>query len=470
MSDRQMRRASDLGNPFFLGALALLIINDHYLKAHYHNAVTGKLSDFAGLFVVGFLGVAFARRHQHSERLTLTPIAVIFVAAKTIPLATAVVIGVLNFVLPWSNAVVTDPSDLIALLVLPLVPVALDCRSIRLRIWAKNGLLLTTVAACTATSQFEPNPVHLGVADDGRVVAVREGDLFGPEPDPASATVEVRSVGSLEFMTVPKDLFHNREAKTSDCSTEVGDHCFRLDPSGSIEETLDGGDSWGTIWRVTPDSYASLVGAGLEAANYINPLAPRDLEVTDDADLIVLVGDSTLVTRSVEGVWVNPDSTFRPVTLALLVQLFLASIVFYAAIALGLEMFKPKVLWIWIPLVLLAALSLGFGVLVADPSFPLFELLSLLLTAACGFFALLALRRPKIGAGPALVLTLAAPPLLALFTAGPVGVWKYANFSTFETMATLSALTAMATTILVYSMAKGMDRTVSLTERLATED
>lgn len=38
-------------SPFFIFGLALLILNDFLLKAAFHNAFTGKLSDFCGLFV-----------------------------------------------------------------------------------------------------------------------------------------------------------------------------------------------------------------------------------------------------------------------------------------------------------------------------------------------------------------------------------------------------------------------------------
>lgn len=38
-------------NPYFVAALAALILNDHVLKAAYPGWVTGKASDFAGLIV-----------------------------------------------------------------------------------------------------------------------------------------------------------------------------------------------------------------------------------------------------------------------------------------------------------------------------------------------------------------------------------------------------------------------------------
>ena len=43
-----------LTSPIALAALALLAVNDHYLKAAYHNGLTGKLSDVAGVVLLPF--------------------------------------------------------------------------------------------------------------------------------------------------------------------------------------------------------------------------------------------------------------------------------------------------------------------------------------------------------------------------------------------------------------------------------
>lgn len=40
-----------LTSPGFLTALVLLLLNDFFLKSYLHNSITGKLSDFAGLFI-----------------------------------------------------------------------------------------------------------------------------------------------------------------------------------------------------------------------------------------------------------------------------------------------------------------------------------------------------------------------------------------------------------------------------------
>jgi hypothetical protein len=43
-----------LTHPFFISSVLLLIINDWFLKAVFHNAFTGKISDFTGLFAFPF--------------------------------------------------------------------------------------------------------------------------------------------------------------------------------------------------------------------------------------------------------------------------------------------------------------------------------------------------------------------------------------------------------------------------------
>lgn len=44
-------RLKNLLSPPFIFCLVLLIVNDFLLKAIFHNALTGKLSDFCGLFI-----------------------------------------------------------------------------------------------------------------------------------------------------------------------------------------------------------------------------------------------------------------------------------------------------------------------------------------------------------------------------------------------------------------------------------
>lgn len=102
-----------LGAPF-LTALALLIINDWILKPTYGNFLTGKLSDFAGLFAFGVFSCAvFPER----KRLVLILTAVAFVLWKS-ELSQPVIDG-WNSLAVFPMKRVVDFSDLLALSMLP---------------------------------------------------------------------------------------------------------------------------------------------------------------------------------------------------------------------------------------------------------------------------------------------------------------------------------------------------------------
>lgn len=62
---------SKIAHPLFLISLLLLILNDWYFKIEYHNWVTGKLSDFAGLIAFPyFFSVLFPARKKQIHLLT----------------------------------------------------------------------------------------------------------------------------------------------------------------------------------------------------------------------------------------------------------------------------------------------------------------------------------------------------------------------------------------------------------------
>lgn len=58
-----MRDLNKIGHPLFLTSIILLVLNDWIFKSTFHNELTGKLSDFAGLFAFPFLfSVLFPRK------------------------------------------------------------------------------------------------------------------------------------------------------------------------------------------------------------------------------------------------------------------------------------------------------------------------------------------------------------------------------------------------------------------------
>lgn len=86
-----MTARAALLHPITLGAIALLVLNDHLLKRVAPGVLTGKLSDVAGmiffpLFLAALLELARVRHHRLILGCAIAT-GVVFAATKTIPLA-----------------------------------------------------------------------------------------------------------------------------------------------------------------------------------------------------------------------------------------------------------------------------------------------------------------------------------------------------------------------------------------------
>jgi hypothetical protein len=131
-----MKGKNLVNGPWFVGSLAVLLVNDHILKATAPALITGKLSDFAGLamapiLIVGTIEFAFGRRQgQRSAWMVALCVAAVFAsiqlhpgAADTYRTTMGSILGLANgFPIQQVNILhAADPWDLIAL---PAVAVA----------------------------------------------------------------------------------------------------------------------------------------------------------------------------------------------------------------------------------------------------------------------------------------------------------------------------------------------------------
>ena len=139
------------GHPLFLGFVALLLVNDHWLKAiHPGPWLTGKLSDVAWLVVAPVvLGAVLARggvAPPHARRLALGLPALAFVLLQLWP-----PLGN-TWVSLWGGAHVADPTDLLALPALLLVPLCWRPGRWTLRRPGRRLALVAGAGALMATS------------------------------------------------------------------------------------------------------------------------------------------------------------------------------------------------------------------------------------------------------------------------------------------------------------------------------
>lgn len=99
-------------NLFLLG-LFLLLLNDFYLKYEFHNSLTGKISDFTGLFIFPIFFSIFIKRAKTIYFLTA-----IFFFYWKFEVSQPLIDYISNLTDLTFHRVV-DPTDLVALIVLP---------------------------------------------------------------------------------------------------------------------------------------------------------------------------------------------------------------------------------------------------------------------------------------------------------------------------------------------------------------
>lgn len=167
-------------------AIAILLLNDHVWKRDSPSWLTGKLSDFAGLLFAPYLAILLASvvPPRSSARLARAlPVAAyagvgaLFVALKLSPLSAAPLLAMARLT-GADVSIVIDPTDLIALSVLP-ISFAIWRRSLRQpsghgkpTVIARYATLCAAALATLATSS--PQPAIEGVVTD----AVKPGTAY----------------------------------------------------------------------------------------------------------------------------------------------------------------------------------------------------------------------------------------------------------------------------------------------------
>ncbi len=117
------RRAPEFFSAVPLLAVAILATNDHFLKAAFHNTLTGKLSDFAGCFFLPLYVsamLAFVTRWSLERRMWIgaaTTLSIFVPVSVSRPAADFVCRLVELIAIPLGigpQRIASDPTDLIA--------------------------------------------------------------------------------------------------------------------------------------------------------------------------------------------------------------------------------------------------------------------------------------------------------------------------------------------------------------------
>ena len=285
----------------FLGCLFLLVLNDRFLKAEFGNWMTGKLSDFAGVVVFAvvigqalqWLGVS--ERRARIAGASLSGISLIGVKVYA---GAAAFVGDTAARFGLTYEIVVDPTDLVALLVLPLaLSIMREPRELIDRGVAKRVAFVAGCFACLASGGFGPS-VHDFVerTEEGTIV-------LGQRTLDDNETIEAVLESSPEGWVQDPELSDITWTLTQQsCSPVDSQVCIALGPGSRVSVSNDGGESYEPAWEV--DDFGTWDPA--ETEDRFNGDWPwryqaTDVAWTDDGRAFVAMSDRLPVVRNVDG-------------------------------------------------------------------------------------------------------------------------------------------------------------------------
>ncbi|MBL8046484.1 MAG: hypothetical protein JNL09_08085 [Anaerolineales bacterium] len=304
-----------LRHPLTLLSIALLLLNDHWLKAAAPSVLTGKLSDFAGLFFFPFLLAALLGTARLPARLTfllaLTLTGGWFALMKTTLWANALTRAALSAVWGGPVSIVLDPTDCWALVM--LLPAWLLWRSLeRERAPQPSGKLALAALCVAALAMLADQPptfywsyvVRL-TADESKVYARLEDwekngtDLVESSDGGASWKV-ADTVSDVVSATLRTPLSY----PITDCLPDNIQICYQLPDENRVEKSLDGGKTWQTTWQYPKER--------LEFIRRVKIAGPLERDLVDLTILGNSHGYSVIVASGNEGiVIIKPDNSWE---------------------------------------------------------------------------------------------------------------------------------------------------------------
>lgn len=173
----------------FLICLGILLLNDFILKSIFHNSLTGKLSDFAGLYVfVIFWYAILPNRRQILSLIT----AGLFILWKS-PFSQPFIDSFSQLLFPIERVI--DFSDLIALMVIP-VAYCLKARPLKITL---SPLVLGCLSVFAFCATSLPVPVE---NFEFPQYLLFQKNVLDIKPDPDGESFKVYSLDSFEVVQI----------------------------------------------------------------------------------------------------------------------------------------------------------------------------------------------------------------------------------------------------------------------------
>jgi hypothetical protein len=311
--------------PIILISIMVLLINDHILKIVMPSWITGKLSDFAGLFFFPFLlaaVLAFPLEALGGKPRPIFGLACIFTGLwfslmKTVLPINALTETFASWLVNAQAQIVMDVTDLIALPMIWLawmLWVKLEQKSSNREMGRLPYLALGVAAfAAIASSPCPTEPyVNRVVSWKDRLYISYQGV---PQREAETGAVVLRSLDNAqswqEIANPEPELTKllSGEVQHEACSSVNEQICYRISGREDIEESRDGGFTWAISWRPWQDRLdfqQRIVSKPLSCGPTLWNV-PLDLTVLDNRMgrvVVVSMKNNGILVKEFDGPWV----------------------------------------------------------------------------------------------------------------------------------------------------------------------
>lgn len=314
--------------PFVILSILVLLFNDHFLKNYYPSWLTGKISDFAGLFffpilLTAILKILFKRlycKEQFFTHLSFGFTAIWFFAIKTNPLFSYFTESFLSSLLFQNVRIICDPTDLIALIMLipawklqTQLPVFSN-QQIRMK--NKKVSYIVLVLGIFASLASSPGPrtsirsfifyENIVYADISIEYSYQEGIESIPYSTDGGKTwleINVEDLPEIVGKVLGK---YSRLPKTV-CTQSNPDICYRTDYE-KILVSFDNGETWQVSWEIPPGrkKYMQRTYSPLFNENRDLTLGPYDLlavNINDEQIVLAAAGEHGILIKIGDSEW-----------------------------------------------------------------------------------------------------------------------------------------------------------------------
>jgi hypothetical protein len=312
-------------HPLTLLNLGLLLLNDHVLKAAVPSWLTGKLSDFAGLFFFPFLLAAILAFPLESLRLPPRRImalsccltALWFTLIKTAPFANQATETFASWLVGGPAQIVLDPTDLIALVViapawrlwtrLEQTPSARPAGKL-----AYAALGLAALASIATSPCMPPSKVVRVVAFEGNLYArLNFEEYSGQAFQYAWSEDEGQKWEQVDEAPeeVAAKLKESAALPVVVCGPADAQHCYRVNGGERVEESKDGGASWQAAWEIPAGRRKYMerwINQPLSCGSGRLDMGPYDIalfEKNGQPVVVVAMGNEGALVRNQRGEW-----------------------------------------------------------------------------------------------------------------------------------------------------------------------